>query len=342
MKPPASDVPFWQSQTLRLTAIYLAVIMAMSLGFSGVLYTVSVGQLQRQMPGDVFIDEQGQFRPVPRVQRYLQTQIESSQRELLLRLVVLNVTMMLFGAAISYLLARKSLEPIERNMQAQSRFVSDVSHELRTPLTALQTCNEVTLRNKKLTLADARQVLADNLDEVGRLQRMTSTLLELLSDDVRLEVRPTNLHELVAKATTIVAPLALERSISLDDTTEDARVMVDSDAVVQALTALLDNAIKYSPDGATVNLRSTIKRQVVWLDVSDTGPGIAAEEQSRIFERFYRSDEARAQQGSGGYGLGLTIVKKIMDAHGGDVTLESKLGEGSSFRLVLPRAKKTD
>lgn len=340
MKAPIGRemLTFWQSQTARLTAFYLAIIMAMSLAFSVTIYFVSAGQLARQMPKDVLVQDSSQLDAVIRIQEYLTEQQTIGQHELVFQLVFLNSVMLLFGGAISYLLARKTLEPIERNVEAQAQFVSDASHELRTPLTALRIENEVALRNKKLKLKDAKQILQNNIDEVGRLQRMTSLMLEAASGSVSLDVTATDLAEIIDKALAISGPVADSQQVRVVNKTKSARVDVDSDAIVQALTALLENAIKYSPEGGVVEVSSVNKRQTVALSVKDSGPGIEPEQQDKVFDRFYRSDSARTRQNHGGHGLGLAIVRTIMRAHGSEVRLKSKLGHGSKFELILPRS----
>lgn len=332
-------VPFWRTQTTRLTAIYLAVIMAMSIGFSTTVYFVSAAQLDRQIPDNYYIDESGQFIPTSRVQRYISLQVDGGKRELVFRLAVLNSFMLLFGTAISYILARKTLEPIERNDEAQTQFVSDVSHELRTPLTSMQLTNEVALRKEKLPIAEARRVIKANIDEVGRLQRMINLLLSLLTDNSGLRRQEIGIHDIVSQAITVVAPQALEKRISIEDKTKNLKILADPDAIVQALVVLLDNAIKYSDMSASVILTTAPRRQAVVLSVADTGAGIAPEDQEKIFKRFYRSDVARSHHDHDGYGLGLTIAKKILTAHGGNVELRSQVGKGSKFSLVIPRPK---
>lgn len=329
---------FWQSQTARLTTFYLALIMAMSLAFSLTIYFVSAAQLERSMPQDIIVPDSGQIEAVIRIQDYLAEQQAIGQRELVFQLTFLNSIMLLFGGAISYLLARKTLEPIERNVEAQAQFVSDASHELRTPLTALQIENEVALRNPKLKLKDAKQALQNNLDEVGRLQRMTSLMLEAASGAVSLDLAPTDLSEIIDKALSITSSVASTQKVEVIDKTKPAVVEVDSDAIVQALTALIDNAIKYSSEGQKVEISSVKKRQTVILSVRDYGPGIAPEHQDKIFDRFYRSDSARTRQSRGGHGLGLAIVRTIMRAHDSEVRLKSRLGHGSKFELILRRA----
>ncbi len=332
---------FWRSQTSRLMLVYLAIIMVMSLSYSIVIYATSAHQLDRQLPRSGFIDEQGEFTPAERVGAYLRLQIAEGKQALIVRLYVLNLVMLVFGAAFSFVLARWTLDPIERNVEAQTRFVSDVSHELRTPLTAMQATNEVALRRKKLPLKDARAVIQSNLDDVQRLQRMTTTMLELVADDRPLATAPTNLHDIVAGSLTDIAPRALERDIAIDDQTKNECVQADSASATQALTILLDNAVKYSDPGSTVTLATERLRRGTWaISVSDTGPGIDKDEQKLIFTRFYRGDTARTHTGSHGYGLGLEIAQMIARRHGGSVELESTPGQGSTFSLVLPAAKR--
>ena len=333
------SVPFWRTQTTRLAATYLAIIMAMSLGFSTILYGVSAAQLDSQLPNTPYADERGTFVPEPRLRRFIAGKVDESKRELLIRLGVLNAVMLVFGVAVSYLLARKTLEPIERSSEAQSQFVSDVSHELRTPLTAIQTSNEVALRKKKLTLAEAREIISSNTTDVQRLQRMTTLLLELVRDNAALNRQSVAVHDIVARAMTIVAPSAVQREIVMDDQTKNVRLDADADAITEALVVLLDNAIKYSEPGGTVTLTTKQHRQTAVLAVADTGQGITEADQTKIFQRFYRSDTARLRQDSGGYGLGLAIAKKIVEAHDGHIEVKSRPGKGSVFSLIIPRAK---
>lgn len=330
---------FWRSQTSRLMLVYLSIIMVMSISYSVVIYFTSANQLERQLPSDSVISE-SQLAPMSQVSEYLRMLISESKQEMVVRLYVLNLIMLIFGTAFSFMLARWTLDPIERNVEAQTRFVSDASHELRTPLTAIQTSNEVALRKKKLTLKEARTVIEQNLADVDRLQRLTTTMLELLADDRPLDLQPTSIHDIVSRSMTDVAPMAVERKIKIEDKTENKQVMADISSATQALTILLDNAVKYSPPKKKVELTTSRLRRGTWaINVIDEGPGIEKEEQKKIFTRFYRSDAARSRNGSGGYGLGLEIAQMIARRHGGSIELKSTVGKGSTFSLVLPAAR---
>lgn len=138
-----------------------------------------------------------------------------------------------------------------------------------------------------------------------------------------------------------MAPYAVERGITIDDQTKNKLVLADMASATQALTILLDNAVKYSPPKQTVKLTTKKLRRGSWaIAVEDNGPGIDKDEQKKIFSRFYRSDKARSRhQDSGGYGLGLEIAQMIARRHGGTIELKSTPGQGSTFSLVLPSAR---
>lgn len=338
MSQPHNDVPFWRSQTTRLTAVYLSIMMVMSIAFSTIIYMTSAGAFDRRFPDEIFIDSTGSYHQLPRFDSYVSERSADAKRELFIRLVVLNIIMMLFGLAISYILARKTLEPIEENSEAQARFVSDVSHELRTPLASMQITNEVVLRRKKLSLKEARETLSANLDDVTRLQRMITTMLELLSDRRGVTLADTRLHDIVPLALTQVAPSAIDRSITIDDETINFTLRADADSLAQVLVVLLDNAIKYSPEHSRIRLTSRRSRNRILIAVVDEGVGIPESERGQIFERFYRSDKARARSETGGYGLGLPIAQRIVEAHGGRIDVAANpSGVGSQFTIVLPR-----
>lgn len=324
-----------KADVLRLTATYLTIIMVMSIGFSFVLYGVSAQQLDRPRPHDRFTG--GYLRQD--IDDYLVTRANEGKNELRFQLVALNILALLIGGLLSYLLAERTLRPIEDNMEAQAQFVSDASHELRTPLAALMAANEVALRSKKLTLAEAKAVLQGNIADVTRLQQLTASLLDLLRDRPETYVKEqVNIQSVVADAMSSVAAQAIAKYIAVDDQTGRTVVYGNHQALVQVLTILLDNAIKYSPEHSTVRVTSETSNKRVVVAVIDQGIGIDAESLPHVFTRFYRADKARARQDADGYGLGLAIAKNIVKAHQGKLEVSSKPGEGSTFSVSLPAA----
>jgi two-component system, OmpR family, sensor kinase len=235
------------------------------------------------------------------------------------------------SVTINELLAR-----LETLFTTQRRFVADVSHELRTPLAAMQGNLEVLerggLRNPEL----AAEAVVDMRRETGRLIRMTNDLLLLAQSDARVQIRsePVELDTLLLEVYRELRPLA--DGVQLRIGTEDqVTVIGDRDRLKQALLNLGVNALQYTPQGGCVTLSLEQRDGRALLSVSDTGVGISDEDLPNIFDRFYRADRSRSRH-SGGAGLGLSIVKRVAEAHGGHATVASIPGRGSTFAIWLP------
>jgi signal transduction histidine kinase len=247
----------------------------------------------------------------------------------------------LLGGIGSYLLARRTLEPIEAAHEAQTRFTADASHELRTPLAAMRAETEVALRNSKLSAKEARELLHSNLEELTRLTGLSEGLLQLArgADD-------GNTHELLSLSLIIeqalaqVRPLAQAKAITIRlESATALKVLGNIGQLTQAVVILLDNAIKYSPRKTTVAVSVTQDHQYVRVSVADHGRGISETDLPHVFERFYRADSARTQADVSGHGLGLSIAEQIVTAHGGHLEAQSTLGKGSRFTMLLPIVK---
>jgi two-component system sensor histidine kinase CiaH len=335
--------PGFGAHTLRLAATYLAIIMIMSLGFSAVFYVTSSNQLGRQLPqdfGQKADDHHG--RPLPAgydddLDRFLQSRITEGRHDLLIQLVELNFVALLVGGGISVMLARRTLRPIERAMQAQSQFVSDASHELRTPLTALRTSNEVALRRPKISDAEAREILQYNVEESIKLKALSDALLGLLKEGAEAgEI--VHLNDVIDAAVAHIKPAADAKQVALVVPATDKQVRGSLQGLTQVLTILLDNAVKYSDEKGEVRvlLPASTKRAII--SVTDKGIGITENDLPHLFERFYRSDKARQRNAQGGFGLGLSIAQKIVRAHHGSITAKSVPGKGSTLTVSLPLA----
>ncbi len=278
----------------------------------------------------------------PRRAEFLQAlddQLDADTRQILLRLVVLNISTLLVGGAAAYFLARRTLRPIQDSMEAQGRFTADASHELRTPLTAMRAEIEVALRQKQLTSAEARELLGSNLEEIAKLEALSAGLLRLARFENGLDPRAVSrvpVRELFAAAAARFDKIAHARRLTIDRHAGAETVAGDRDSLLELVAILLDNAIKYSPEGTTITLRSELAGNAVRLSVADHGAGISAADIPHIFDRFYRADRSRSKNHPGGYGLGLSIAKRIADLHHGEITVESTPGEGSTFKVKLP------
>ena len=222
------------------------------------------------------------------------------------------------------------------------RFTADASHELRTPLTAIRSVGEVALQDQR-SPAEYRDVIGSMLEEVDRLTRLSESLLALSRADaghVQFQREEIPLLRLAGEARSVVDVLAEEKRQEID-IEGDTNLFVSVDRLIlrQAIVNLLDNAIKYSPTESRILVRvQSGGDEQVFLDVVDQGPGIPGEHQPYVFDRFYRVDKARTREW-GGAGLGLSITRWAVEAHGGSITLKSEEGQGTTFRISLPVLK---
>ena len=326
------------SARIKLTAWYLLIIMAISLAFSLFIYRLLSQEIYRfaraqrfRIEGRFFI---ANISPPP-----LDIElINDTKKRLVMTLVVVNGTILAISGTLSYFLAGQTLAPIKQMMDEQNRFISDSSHELRTPLTALKSSLEVSLRDKKLTLSQAKRLIADNIRDVNELQSLSDGLLTLTrygTPSNILKFEPTHLMDVVNQAVSKVDPLLMSKKIILKNKTHDVVVSGHRQSLIDLLVILFDNAIKYSPAGSTITLSSQTKGKQVLISVKDEGIGISQKDIPKIFDRFYRSDSSRTKTDVGGFGLGLSIAKKIIDNHHGHISVTSTPDKGSTFTVSL-------
>lgn len=231
----------------------------------------------------------------------------------------------------------ETLARLERSFEQLKRFTSDASHELRTPLTAIRSVGEIGIQQDG-DRDHYRDVIGSMLEETERLSRLVENLLTISRADsgqIRLERTTVALMPLVQEASSLLDVLAEERgqSVSIDG---DDSIHVEADGVIlrQVVINLLDNAIKYSPQGGHISVRVVRSNPgSACVEVGDCGPGIPPEHRDKVFDRFYRVDEARSRE-AGGAGLGLALAKWGAEAHGGRLELDSTR-TGCIFRLFL-------
>jgi signal transduction histidine kinase len=222
---------------------------------------------------------------------------------------------------------------------AQRQFLADASHELRNPLAIIRTNLDVALADPDADPEELRQSLVVIQRASDRMSHLVDDLLALARGQA-LEVRSetVDLGAAVADASDELFLSAKRRDITLDRTIVPGVVVSgDYDALKRAVSNLLENAVRYAPPGSRVRLAVGSERSRAWVSVSDEGPGLAPEDQRRVFDRFWRADKGRSRA-EGGTGLGLAIVRQIANSHGGEVQLQSKVGVGSTFTIWLPVA----
>jgi signal transduction histidine kinase len=226
------------------------------------------------------------------------------------------------------------LDRLQRLFQGQQRFITDLSHELRTPLAAIRGNLEVLQRGAGADPDTLQDSLHDIEREVARLSRMVADLLALARADagMHLERRPVQLEALLLEVYREARHLSRGVEVRLGNE-DQVEIEGDPDRLKQLLLNLVDNALKFTPPGGTVTL--SLYREGPWacLAVQDTGPGIPEEDLPHLFERFYRGRSAGRR---GGMGLGLSIARWIAGEHGGQITVETRAGQGSTFTVWLP------
>jgi len=235
----------------------------------------------------------------------------------------------------------RMIERLEESFSQINRFSADASHELRTPLTILQGELESIAQDHQRSPADIRDTIGSALEETQRLAKIVENLLaisRLEAGEARRQSERLDFAELARSTAEQMRLLAEEKHISLNcDGAEPVEVEGDPARLKQVVVNLLDNGIKYTPDGGTVSISVVQRNNHAVLEVGDSGIGISAVDLPHIFDRFYRADKARSRQ-MGGTGLGLSIARSICLAHEGRITVESTEGKGSIFRVEIPLA----
>jgi len=227
------------------------------------------------------------------------------------------------------------LAHVEKSFIAQKKVMQDLSHELKTPLTVMRGQLGVALKKPRLP-SEYQALLSSNLEEIAKMRRLIDDLLMIARFDSRvaeLDFIKVNLKGLIQSVLDDIEVLTKDRSITVVlSGPEDTSVAGNEIHLRRLFSNLLDNAVKYTPKGGAIHVSLSLEEMGVWVMIQDTGIGIRADQLPHIFDRFYRADNERR---SDSHGLGLSIVKSIVDAHKGEIRIDSKLGEGTTFRIFL-------
>lgn len=333
----------FQSATLKLTAWYIAILMAISITFSVVIYQLNYREVSFRLESLQHSIMDGFSTPVP-FSNYLNEYMGSTgnplldesrkaSNQMILSLLYINIVVFIAGGLGAYFLARRTLRPIEEAHEAQSRFTSDASHELRTPLSAMKAELEVNLRDSKLEIDEARELMESNLEEVEKLIKLSEMLLHLSRlDHGKLEVETVDIPIVLEE---VLKRHQSDRERFVITSRKKATTLANEAAVNELISILIDNALKYSPTDESIHIRIFQQMGYVGFEIKNGGKAIPADKLPRLFDRFYRADTSRTNSAQNGYGLGLSIAKKIVDIHYGELTVASN-DTATTFTFYLP------
>lgn len=312
------------SATLKLAGWYLLILMTVSLLFSGIIFQVTRSEMSIQIGN--LTRKQKTLAQSEAVQ--FSDNISVATDSLLTSLIYLNLIVLLGGGVCAYILARRTLEPIEAAHEAQSRFTANASHQLRTPLAVIKAEVELALSDPKATKTTLRQTLTSTLEEIDRLAQLTATLLQLSSVNRSLETdaEAFDLEELVSK---LVYERKVENRVQL--LFPKPVQLTNHRLIVREIIAIiLDNAIKHSPKKSPIVITTGQSRGHIQLHITNDGQ-ISPHDLPHIFERFFSGS-----QQPDSYGLGLSLAKQLTNTLGGQLTAQSRRGK-TTFVISLPR-----
>jgi len=255
-------------------------------------------------------------------------------------LYIALLVLLYLGIGVGFGLTIREMRRAYKLSRMKTDFVANISHELRTPLTGVRLFAETLRAGRAEGPEEVRQCVAMLSTEADRLSRMVEKLLDwsrLEAGRTSLELERTEVPALLDRIGQAYRAQQLPASYQTELDPQLPPVNVDRDAMAQVVLNLLHNAVKYTGEEKRIRVRARRAGRNVAIEVEDNGPGVRPHERKRIFERFYRADDLLSRQ-TEGTGLGLAIAKKIVELHGGRIELDSKVGQGSTFRVLLPAA----
>ena len=331
----------FKSAVVKLTSWYVGALVLVCLLFSIPIYAITTTRLRssglrqtdyvRQLPNQFNAQ-----RIVPQLEVVREQQLRRDREQLILNLLIINAAIIGTGAYASYLFARRTLRPIEEAHATQAQFTANASHELRTPLAVMQTEIDVALRNKKLSSAEAREILQSNLEEVARLRQLSDQLLGLTRAEAeQMKLEKVDVAKLIQSQMDLLAsryniPIAVQVK-------KLVHVMADELLLAQVLDIIVENAVTYSGlEDPKISVGLVSDKQQAVITITNQGKVIAKKDLEQIFDRFYRGAQATSQNPTG-HGLGLALAKDLVVRHGGEITATSSKN-GTVFSIQLDHA----
>lgn len=315
------------SARLKLTGQYLVIILLIVLSFSGFLYYTITSNLKENVESEVDSNQAQQV--------VIERTIDNFQHFLL----IADIITLFIAGGLSYVVAGRTLRPIQKALQLQAQFTADASHELRTPLAIMKTSSEVALRDHHVSMEKIKAVLLSNLEEIERMSNLAEDLLLTARMDSEPNITNNTLLDITALVRRCMAQinsLAQDKKITLTlkKETNTYYVRGNDASLERAIMNVLKNAIDYTMEHGSITITIQKTYTLIHIEITDTGIGISSEDLPYIFDRFYKADAARQHQETNG--LGLAITKQIIEQHYGTITAASAPTKGTTFTIKLP------
>ncbi len=328
----------FRSALLKLTLGYVAIIMLLSLVFSVVLYHFGTVELKEGLNRQYSVLI-GSDHDTDNILGLSEEVFSGRAGQLYVDLVYFNLVILVLAGFGSYGLAKRTLKPIEAAHGAQVRFTAHASHELRTPLAAIKADTESVLMLKDPGVKLLKKTLRANLEDVEHIESLANRLLEVsrIRSTSNLPKSQVKLGELIKSCIRTTKRTPNAKKFKFDVSIIDLITKGDPESLEVVITTVLDNAIKYSPSGSTIQISLKREGHDAVFVVKDEGPGISPQDIAHVFEPFYRAKATRGVKAKG-YGLGLSLAKEIVEAHSGTIKIETIEAHGTSVIIRLPLA----
>ena len=295
---------------LKLTFMYASILCFVSIIFSTIIYSNTVNSFN--------------IRPIKSVQSEAIIKRDNEiKKEMLFHLIVLDSIIIILGTIGSYFLSKKTLKPIEENLNLQMEFISNASHELKTPITVITMENEVLLREKNHSKEELLHQIKSNLEEVTSLSKLVNILLELARNN-KITLEKIEVIDVVNNACDKLKVLSKKKNITILNNIDNLKILANKDILEEVIVIILDNAIKYSDKNTTIKIYNKNSK----IFISDEGIGIKEKDLKYIFDRFYRADKSHSTEG---YGLGLSLAKHLTEKMKLKISAYNNKEKGSTF-----------
>lgn len=305
---------------LKLTFMYASILCLVSIIFSTIIYSNTVNSFNVR-PIEVFYGKV--YSSNEKAKEAINKRDNEIKKELLFHLIVLDSMIIILGTIGSYFLSKKTLKPIEENIELQMEFISNASHELKTPITIISMENEVLLKQKKHTEDELVDQIKSNLEEVQNLSKLVNILLELARNN-KITLEKVKVFDVANNSINKLSSLAKKKNITILNNITNLEINANKDILEEVMVIIIDNAIKYSDKNTTIKVYS--KNNKIFIE--DEGIGIKEKDIKYIFDRFYRGDKSHSSEG---YGLGLSLAKHLTEKMKMKITAYNNHDKGSTF-----------